>query len=117
MTLVACVLRSGGDFDARWVLALLRGLRASLTDFDLVCLSDVRFRILGVERVALRYSWRGWWSKVELFRPGLFDRPVLYLDLDSLPIGSLEEIASYRGSLAALSDFYEPKKLASGVLA
>jgi hypothetical protein len=36
-----------------------------------------------------------WWSKIELFRPGIFDGPVLYLDLDTIVVGSLDAIASY----------------------
>jgi hypothetical protein len=116
---LACVLRSGGSvFTPRWVLALARGVREYLPKAGpLVCLTDLRFRILGVETVPLLHGWPGWWSKVELFRPDVFDGPVLYLDLDSLPVGDLSDLASYRGDLAALSDFYTPKSIASGVLA
>lgn len=113
----ACVLRSGGDFDPSWVLALARGIREHLPGASVTCLTDLRIRMVGVETAPLLHGWPGWWSKVELFRPGLFSGPVVYLDLDTLPVGDLSDLASWSGDLAMLSDFYEPAKLASGVMA
>lgn len=42
---------------------------------------------------------RGWWSKVELFRPGRFTGRVLYLDLDSVVVGALDELAATKGTI------------------
>lgn len=114
MITVACVLRSGGIYTPEWVYALRRGVARHLDDFNFLCLTDLA---LAVPWEPLEHSWPGWWSKLELFRPGLFKGPVLYLDLDTLPVGDLNEIASYRGSLAQISDFYQPKMAASGVMA
>jgi hypothetical protein len=36
---------------------------------------------------------QGWWNKIELFRPGRFTGRVLYLDLDSVIVGQLDELA------------------------
>lgn len=83
-------------------------------DHDFVCLSDVP---VPCRRIPLEHDWPRWWSKLELFRPGLFDGPVLYMDLDTLPVGDLSEIASYRGELAMLSDFYREPYAQSGVMA
>jgi hypothetical protein len=49
---------------------------------------------------------------MEMFRPGVFapGELVLYLDLDSLVVGSLDRLASYHGPLALLSDFYGLRK-------
>jgi len=117
MRTVACVLRSGGDvYGPAWVRALWRGVREHLPGAELVCLTDLRLRILGVETVPLLYGWPGWWSKLELYREGLFSGPVTYVDLDSLPVGSLEDLCSLESEYAALSDFYQPKEMASGVL-
>jgi hypothetical protein len=55
-----------------------------------VCLSNVE--VPGVEVVPLRQRWPGWWAKLELFGHDLGSR-VLYLDLDVLVTGSLDEIA------------------------
>lgn len=117
MPTVVCVLRSGGDFDLSWVRALHRGVRDHLPGADFFCLSDVNFQILGVERIPLLHAWPGWWAKISMFQPELFAGPLLYLDLDTLPIGSLEDLGAYTGSFAAISDFYRPQEMASGILA
>lgn len=61
---------------------------------------------------------KGWWNKIALFRPDTFPKgqQVLYLDLDTVPTGSLEEIAAYRGKFAALDDFFFKGNLNSGVM-
>lgn len=51
---------------------------------------------------------RGWWHKIYLFAPGLFndgDR-VLYFDLDTVITGRLDEIAAYDGEFAILRDLF-----------
>jgi len=52
---------------------------------------------------------RGWWNKLALFKPGLFPdgARVLYLDLDTLITGSLDEIAAYAGEFAMLGPFFD----------
>src|SRR5688572_3708269 len=50
----------------------------------------------------------GWWHKISLFKPGVFedgDR-IFYLDLDTLICGSLDEIAAYDGEHARLAPFF-----------
>jgi hypothetical protein len=44
----------------------------------------------GVEIVGLTPAWRGWWSKMNLFR---LSGPVLYFDLDTIITGSIDELA------------------------
>lgn len=39
----------------------------------------------------------GWWAKIELFRPGRFTGRVLYLDLDSVVVGSLDTLVEETG--------------------
>lgn len=50
----------------------------------------------------------GWWQKIALFQPGIFaeGERVLYLDLDTLICGSLDDIASYDGTHARLAPFF-----------
>lgn len=52
----------------------------------------------------------GWFNKIALFKPGVFDADdrILYLDLDTLITGRLDEIASYDGEFAILADFFKP---------
>lgn len=112
---VACVLRSGGVYTPEWVYALRRGVARHLDrPFDFVCLTD---RAIAVPWVPLPNDWPGWWAKICLFAPGIFRGPVLYLDLDTLPVGELSEIASYRGPFAMIDDFYRPQVAQSGVMA
>lgn len=118
-TIVACVFRTGGNVYSReWVYALKRALNRHLP--------HVLFRVLTDDagltplwRIPLVHGWPGWWSKLELFRPGVFETGarVLYLDLDTLPVGDLSQIAAYDGPFAMLSDFYRLSSPASGVMA
>jgi hypothetical protein len=39
----------------------------------------------------------GWWQKIHLFKPGLFQGRVLYLDLDVVVTGSLDELVEHKG--------------------
>ncbi len=124
---VVTVLRSGGDYDVGWFYALKRGLLRHLSieyraptpgplepgTWTLWCLTDLS---VGRAGIPLEHGWPGWWSKVEIFRPGLFEGLVLYLDLDTLVVDDLAPLAEYSGRLAMLSDFYQPKIVASGVM-
>lgn len=113
---VVTVLKTGGDFTPAWVDALRRGVNIWLKGHRFVCLTDDAR--VGIWGEPLRHGWKGWWSKAELFRPGLFTGPCLYLDLDTLPVGDLSDLASYSGPLAVLSDFYQGRKMiGTGVMA
>jgi len=97
---IACVLRSGGDFDQEYVERLRDGVAANLSlPHRFVCLSDVE---VPCERLALQHGWPGWWSKLELFEQ--LKGRVLYFDLDTVIAGSLDEIASYPHAFSMLSD-------------
>lgn len=39
----------------------------------------------------------GWWAKIDLFKPGLFSGRVLYLDLDTVIVGNLDELVKHKG--------------------
>lgn len=114
---VACVLRSGGDYDPRWVYALKRGVGRHLPEHRFRCLTDVS-SVPAQWALPLQYTWRGWWSKMELFRPGVFPEGglVLYLDLDTLVVGDLAELACYPGEFGMMTGVYHDI-LQSGVMA
>lgn len=115
MLTVACVLKSGGEYLPEHVIALRDGVERHLPDAAFVCLSDID--VPGVTRKPLLCDWPGWWSKMEAFCPGTFAAPVLYLDLDSVVVGDLSDIAAYRGPFAMLRDFYRPERGQSAVMA
>lgn len=127
MLTVACVLRSGGVYDAEWVRKLRDGVARNLTlPHRFVCLSDVD---VPCERIPLGEAsavqgdtyaapngWMvhpRWWAKLELFR---LTGPTLYFDLDTIIVGSLDIIAAYPHRFTALADF-NSGRLGSGVLA
>lgn len=112
---IACVLRSGGVYDAEWVRKLRDGVARHMTlPHRFVCLSDVD---VPCERIPLEYDWEvltankpaghdwrvapRWWSKIELFRSGLFDGPVLYLDLDTIVVGDIAPLIADEFTMAA----------------
>lgn len=100
---VACVCRSGGIYNADWVLKLKRGVKRNLSlPHKFVCLSDMD---MPVERLPLTQPWAGWWSKLALFDGRLQGR-ILYFDLDSVIVGSLDKIASYPHRFTMAHDFY-----------
>ena len=96
MITVACVLRQGGKvgYDATWVDKLQRAVKRHLTiPHRFVCLSDCE---VNCERIPLGPLGSGYWSKLQLFQQGLFDTPVLYLDLDTLICNHFSIFLSYR---------------------
>lgn len=120
MLTVACVLRSGGVYDATWVARLAAAVRQHLAEPHLfVCLTDMVQEVAaidGVDVIALQHDWPGWWAKIEIFGlPG----PVLFFDLDTLPLGDLTGLAEQAkfGGFTMLQDFYRPNGFGSGVMA
>lgn len=118
-----CCIRAGAAFAPAYVSILFDSVRRNLADgFEgkFVCFTDQPDVLdKGIERRALPADLPGWWSKLALFRPGLFpdgDR-VLFLDLDTLITGRLDEIAAYDGPFAILRDFFRPDGLQSAVMA
>ena len=112
---VACVLRSGGDYHPEHVQALATGVATYLPDAHFVCLSDVD--VPNVETKPLLFDWKGWWSKIELFSPGTFRGRVLFMDLDTVVVGDLSEIAAYAGEFCIVRDFYVPARPQSCLMA
>jgi hypothetical protein len=116
---IVCVLRSGGVYDTSYVRALARGVQENLRlPYRFVCLSDLQFKFPGVEVIPLKYNWPGWWSVVEAWNPtfGNSDQNTLYIDLDTLVVGSLDDIVGYDGDLCVLRDFYRTEHPANGVM-
>lgn len=98
MVTIACVLKTGGYYDDRWVERLKKNVAAfAPAAHRFVCLTDLQTPIVdndgqaipGLEVARLEHGWREWWSKIELFRPGLFKGRVLYIDLDDLVVGDI----------------------------
>jgi hypothetical protein len=98
MITIACVLRTPvKDHPAKQkqyteldVLKLKNGINRFLSiEHNFVCLTD---QTLSIETIPLIGDTPGWWAKIELFRPNLFKNPVLYIDLDMIICGNLNNI-------------------------
>jgi hypothetical protein len=96
---VACVLRRGGLYwgsrEGAYFAKYVRILRDSVAQHlslphRFVCLTDVA---VPCARIDLHEFWPGGWAKLELFKRGLFDGPVLYFDLATVVLGELDELA------------------------
>ena len=63
----------------------------------------------GITKRALPYpGLKHWFHKLSLFKPGVFPdgERVLYLDLDTLIVGSLDGFANYAGDIAMIEQFF-----------
>ena len=85
MISIACVfnqqLNPGKThYDVEWVNRLYRGVARNLDiPFKFTCLSNVDTPYNTVKLVS---GSDHYWNKIELFRKGIFDGPVIYFDLD-----------------------------------
>jgi hypothetical protein len=119
MLTVACVLWQGfrTQYTPQHVERLMIQVRGRLPEnsYRFVCLSNVDVGPV-VERIPLEENWPGWWSKLELFRPGLFEDRVLYLDLDVVICDDLTPIVEFPAPFAAIQDYLKPQELNSSVM-
>ena len=112
MLTVLCVCKSGGQYDTEWVRKLRDGCERNVVGrHKFVCLSDID---VPCERIRLTQDWPGWWSKIEMFRPGVIDGPTLYLDLDTVITGPVDPRVPV--DFAMLQSFWTTEMVGSGVM-
>lgn len=120
---VCCVLKTGGDFDWRYV----RILRDSVAKwwpahvpYKFCILTDKPEEAAPFGDVlSLLGDLPGWWAKMELFSPHVTAAwgNRLYFDLDTAITGPLDGFAEYAGrAFTILRDFYRPSGYGSGVM-
>lgn len=104
---VACVLRESETYTSLWVDTLAKAVDRHMGYHQFVCITDVpeKVRSSRVEAVTMMNRWPGWWSKIELFREGLFDGPVLYFDLDVVITGQLDGLVRHDPGMTMCRDF------------
>lgn len=118
---IALVLRTGGDtYNYKYVNALAKNIRNNTTiDLTISVLTDDDTGIdsnLVDESIKLKHAYPGWWSKIELFRPDIFDGQVFYLDLDTVIVRNIDHILSFRPYFAGIRDLYHRTFLQTGVM-
>lgn len=114
---VACVFKPGGGFSAEYVTRLRDGVKAHCNlPHRFLCLTNQQ--INGIETTPLIHHWMGYWNKLELFRRGLFDGPVVYLDLDTMLTSDVTDIFSAPYEFACLTNWKgNGTHIGSGVMA
>lgn len=88
--------------------------------FRFVCLTDDAAGLhADIETIALPDDLEGWYGKLYLFKRGLFadGERVIFMDLDTLVIGRLDDLVRYDGQFATLDDFYYPERIGPAVMA
>lgn len=119
---IACVLKSGGKvYDYNYVNALSNAVAKYVTvPYTFTCLTDnpKNFNNNVHKVIKLKHEFPKWWSKIELFRPEIFDdtSQIFFLDLDTVIVKNIDDIVSYNGSFCGLRDFYKVVTLGSGLL-
>lgn len=107
---VVCV-KWGTKYGPEYVNKLFRGVKKYLTEveFDFTCFTENSEGLQeGVNWKELPENWSGWWGKASLFSDHGLEGRLLYIDLDTVITGSLNELAKYTGVFAVMgtSDIY-----------
>ena len=77
---IITVLRSGGDFNPNHVYKIKEMCEKNIKiNHSFLCLTD--FDNLDCDSIKLEHNWRGWWSKMEMFK---LEGPCLFFDLDNI---------------------------------
>lgn len=105
---VLTVLKSGGEYGSHHVQWLAKQI-----GINLHCISDVPLDIPNVIRIPSQHDWRGWWCKMEMFRPDI-DWPFLYCDLDTVFLKGVPDWNIKETTV--LSDMYGQAHINSGLM-
>ena len=76
-----------------------------------------KFKVFTEENLPAK-GLKGWDAKIALFHPNAFEpgERVVFFDLDTLIIGDVDALLSYRGEFATLRDFWRPNGLGPAVM-
>jgi hypothetical protein len=118
---IATVFRSGGTYTEAHVNNIYHSCKKYIdAEFDFYCLTDMptEFKNKNINKVTLQHNWPIYWSKMELFKPGVFptDSNVFYIDLDTLITNDITDIATYDTDFLGMRDFNTLNLLSSGLL-
>lgn len=116
---IVCV-KSGTKYGSEYVLNLQDMVKRNLPDGlpgTFICFTDDP--VPGVACAPLpAEGLEGWYNKLALFQDDLFPKGdrIVYLDLDTVITGPLDDIVNYRGDFAILRDAYRPEGLQSAFM-
>lgn len=95
MITIACVYKKGPKFQSEYVWKLFNAIKSNTTySFKFVCLTDdTEMANSEFTCIPLKFGWKTWWSKLELFRPELFEKgTVLFFDLDTFILRNIDQL-------------------------
>lgn len=106
MLTVACVWVKSKTYDSpEWVYRLYRMVEANLSqEFEFLVITPENINLLSLKGSVLSISqpkikppegWPLWWYKLNLFSIKAIGNRVLYLDLDTVVMGGLEDLVNY----------------------
>jgi hypothetical protein len=107
---VACVLRSGGQYNASHVEGLKRQVDHYMPQAGFVCLSDVA---VPCDWIPLATDWPVWWAKIGLFEA--FKGKTLFLDLDTVLVA--DPTSMMTGDFQMCRNWRHPQLMTSAVMA
>lgn len=107
MIYVVCV-NQGTKYSPEYVRVLEAQVKRNLSvEHEFVCITD-KPKNYSCKTLPIERGLKGWWPKLQVFKRGLFDKPVLFLDLDVCITGSLDEIVWFDSPFAIISDWHLP---------
>lgn len=106
----------GAEYANRLASQVRANLRAK---HRIICITDdaaSEYPRMKVKPADTRLS--GWWEKIRLFKAGMFPEGerMLFLDLDTIVVRSLDFLLDYDGNFATLHDFWRPEGLGPAVM-
>lgn len=115
---IVCV-KHGTLYSAEYVNILYDMVRRNLMEGypgKFICYTDDPEGLSpGIEAKELPKDLKGWWGKLWLFSQHSEGR-TLYIDLDTVIVGALDQIVEYSGEFAILRDYYRPNGLQSSFM-
>lgn len=116
-------LKAGDAYGPEYVNILFDMVRRNLregTPGRFVCITDNPTGLHeAIETIPLPADLETWWGKLYMFKRGLFadGERCIFMDLDTLIIGSIDELVAYDGQFATLRDFYYPQQVGPAIIA
>lgn len=114
---IVTVLRTSDSYKKEYVDLLHVQCKRHAPNIEFVCISDDE-RVFGYQK--MEHDWPKWWPKIEIFK---IKGPVLYLDLDTLVVDSLDGMINEasKHQFVGIRDFYKDsakleRTLGSGVM-
>lgn len=116
-------LKAGDAYGPEYVNILYDMVRRNLregTPGRFVCITDNPVGLnSSIDIIPLPEDLETWWGKLYMFKRGLFEdgERCIFMDLDTIIIGSIDELVKYDGTFATLRDFYSPQQVGPAIIA